>query len=165
MTNGAERTIGRDTVKARIETAKANRNRAIETDSRWNWYVLTIPVVAIGLAMQMSSPDGKAGVVLHIMALVALSTGGITGILGQKSRSLMLSAAADEDIKIAQLSSDNAKIGAQHLMNKLEEAGNAREVNLNGMRRFQRIHYWATGLGLVFLLLQHLYSVLQSAAG
>ena len=159
MTDSAAKTIGRDTIEERIATAKANRDRAIETDSRWNWYVLTVPLVAIFLVLQMDAPTSGTALVIHGLALVSLVIAGITGILSQKYKADMLAAAADEDIKIAQLSSDNAKVGLQHLMDKFDEAIETRKANLDSMKAYQKTHYWATSLGLGFLLLQHVYVV------
>lgn len=164
MTDCASKTIGRDTIEQRIATAKSNRDCAIETDNRWNWYVLTIPLVAIFLLFQMDTPTAPLGLLIHALALASLVIAGITGILCQKYKADMLSAAADEDIKIAQLSSDNAKVGVQHLMNKFEEAAQTRKANLDSMKRYQRSHYWATGVGLSFLVLQHVYSVFPLCA-
>jgi len=112
----------------------------------------------------MDAPSSSAGLVIHGLALVSLVIAGITGVLFQKFKTDMLAAAADEDIKIAQLSSDNAQVGFQHLLNKLEEAETARRTSLDSMKVYQMAHYWTTGLGLGFLLIQHVYVVFPLCA-
>lgn len=128
MTDGAEKVLGKDSIEEGVRVAQANRNRAIETESRWNWYVLTLPWAAIAIMLQMEAPESLVERGILLVSFIALAVGAGCGIISQRHKSAMLYSAAEVDIRTAQLSSDNAQVGVERLMEKFEDANEARKV-------------------------------------
>lgn len=134
MTDDADKVLGKDSIEERVRIAQLNRNRAIETESRWNWYVLTLPLAAIAIMFQIETPESSGERVLLVVSFIVLAVGAACGIISQRHKSEMLYSAAEIDIRTAQLSSDNKEVSAEALMRKFEDANEDREKNVKAMK-------------------------------
>lgn len=160
MTDGSEKVIGKDSIEERIRIAQANRNRAIETESRWNWYVLTLPWAAIAIILQMDVPINLLERAILLSSFITLAIGAVCGIYSQKHKSAMLYSASEVDLRLAQISSDPDQVAGEKLLDKFEAANDSRERSMEAMKWTLLAQYWMTGIGLVLLGLNYIAAFL-----
>jgi len=138
-------------------------------DDRWNWYVLTIPFAAIAFSLQTSVSEDILVVITHIVSLASLSVACIFGILSQKELTNALKHHAmgcmfSTGLQTAKSETRNELTAEAETKIEWMEKGLNMLIDKEGesnklMKKNKVIQYWATGIGLLFLFVQHVLSL------
>lgn len=160
-----EKVTGKDTIEERARVASVNRSRAREIENRWNWYVLTVPWASIVVLFNMGVPDSVTVRILYLLSLIFLVFGAAIGLASQRHKSRMLYSAAEEEIRLAQLSQPSTPGGEEIVSKKYDTAVAERLRREKSIAWTVVTQYISTAIGLLLLVIGYIVLLLPACKG
>ncbi|MDN3518157.1 hypothetical protein QWY84_11095 [Aquisalimonas lutea] len=134
--------------------AEELQKRAIEAYTRWNWYFMGLPIVAL-FAIIQSGPVASAGVgvVVHVVAVAVLSVAAIAGVVAQWNEITALMAMGSHK-RITNILKDRHETDENKGQALAQKGVQFRRMNRRAGRELwsRRINYAGMAIGFVLLV-------------